>query len=246
MKSFKGNQGFTLVEIAIVMVIIGLLTGGILKGQELIRSAKVNKTIATVKSYFAAGYSFQNKYGFFPGDHPNAKTVLPGCEAATCYRGDGDGVIGIRLTYANYATIQMGLASIPSVETSMFWKHLTMADMITGIDPSADPISPEAGRTHPTSPFGGLFDVATIVPNLGTRDVGYGINFRLQGGVGGPTAANAFLSPAIAYEIDMKMDDGDPDRGVVNADLGGTNCDDGGVYQVTGDGRCVMFFSFSN
>lgn len=67
----QSQKGFTLVEIAIVLVIIGLLLGGVLKGQELINNAKVKSTQANVQSLTSAWYAYQDKTGAIPGDDPN-------------------------------------------------------------------------------------------------------------------------------------------------------------------------------
>src|SRR5256885_8774628 len=68
----KRMQGFTLVEIAIVLVIIGLLLGGILKGQEMITQAKIKNSIADFSGISAAYHGYQDRYRAIPGDDPNA------------------------------------------------------------------------------------------------------------------------------------------------------------------------------
>lgn len=67
----QSQKGFTLVEIAIVLVIIGLLLGGVLKGQELINNAKVKSTQVNIQSLTSAWYAYQDKTGAIPGDDPN-------------------------------------------------------------------------------------------------------------------------------------------------------------------------------
>jgi prepilin-type N-terminal cleavage/methylation domain-containing protein len=76
MKSVQANsqRGFTLVEIAIVLVIIGLLLGGILKGQEMITQAKIKNIVADFSGVSAAYYGYQDRYRAIPGDDPNAGT----------------------------------------------------------------------------------------------------------------------------------------------------------------------------
>src|SRR4051794_41514508 len=85
------NKGFTLVEIAIVLVIIGLLLGGILKGQEMITQAKIKNSIADFSGISAAYYGYQDRYRAIPGDDLNAATRWTTPTAATA--GNGNGVV---------------------------------------------------------------------------------------------------------------------------------------------------------
>ena len=90
MKFIQRNEGgFTLVEIAIVLVIIGLLLGGVLKGQGLIDSAKVKNIIQQSNSLSAAVNAYQDKFRALPGDDAQAKLHVPGAAA----NGNGDGQI---------------------------------------------------------------------------------------------------------------------------------------------------------
>ena len=85
----KSEAGFTLVEIAIVMVIIGLLIGGVLKGQAMIQNAKVKRVVKQADELRAAVMSFYDKYGVYPGDEN--MTAIP--SGGTDTEGDGDGQI---------------------------------------------------------------------------------------------------------------------------------------------------------
>ena len=76
-------RGFTLIEIAIVLVIIGLLLGGVLKGEELIRAARVRNLINEQQNIKAAFYGFQDRYRALPGDYGSAANNIS-CGATTC------------------------------------------------------------------------------------------------------------------------------------------------------------------
>jgi len=83
------RKGFTLIELSIVLVIIGLIVGGVLVGRDLIAAAKLRKDISTMEQLNTAVNTFRNKYNCLPGDCANATTFLSGA-----VNGNGDGVIG--------------------------------------------------------------------------------------------------------------------------------------------------------
>src|SRR2546428_11679083 len=87
------QQGFTLVEIAIVLVIIGLLLGGILKGQEMITQAKIKNVIADFSGVSAAYHGYQDRYRAIPGDDPNAATRWAALTNPAPVAGDGNGIV---------------------------------------------------------------------------------------------------------------------------------------------------------
>ncbi len=91
------QAGFTLIEIAIVLVVIGLLLGGVLKGQAMIENTKVKSLSNTARGLSAAIYAYQDKYKAYPGDDARAKTNLPGagpgCVAGDVDNGNGNGQI---------------------------------------------------------------------------------------------------------------------------------------------------------
>lgn len=104
------QKGFTLIEIAIVLVIIGLLLGGVLKGQELINSARVRSLNNSVDGITAAWFSFQDRYRAFPGDYTKATVNLK----AALKNGDGNGRV------------------LTTAERGQVWAHLEAAGYITG------------------------------------------------------------------------------------------------------------------
>ncbi|OGA70652.1 MAG: hypothetical protein A3G81_17780 [Betaproteobacteria bacterium RIFCSPLOWO2_12_FULL_65_14] len=132
------QKGFTLVEIAIVLVIIGLLLGGILKGQEMITQAKIKNVVADFTGVSAAYYGYQDRYRAIPGDDPNAASRW--AVAPPAVSGDGNGVVGG--TY-NEATDN-------TQESRKWWDHLRRAGFVSG-----------SGYTQPFNAVTGMIGVQT-------------------------------------------------------------------------------------
>jgi prepilin-type N-terminal cleavage/methylation domain-containing protein len=118
------TRGFTLVELAIVLVIIGIILGAVLKGQELIFNAKVKRLQSQIKELIAAFYTYYDKYGYYPGDDPTASLRWAGVEA-----GNGDGVI------------TLGYCDVATEESCLLWRHLRFANIISGDPNDANPAS---------------------------------------------------------------------------------------------------------
>lgn len=244
MKKRSNNSGFTLVELAIVMIIIGLLIGGILKGQELLISARVTSTISQTKNYAAAALTFKDTHNAWPGDMARANLLLPGCADAAnfCGSGDGNGYVG-RFDTTAFQANQAGVMTAPDVETSYFWKHLILSGLISDIRAISNPANPEWGQTHPANSLtGGGF---TVFSSMTNREAGRVLSLRLQKQPTGASSAiwgNA-LDPMTAHKIDSKMDDGLPDAGNVRADFESTGCKTAGTYTVATDSEaCIMYF----
>ena len=111
----KQQRGFTLVEIAIVLVIIGLLLGGVLKGQEMITSAKVRNLADQGSAIKTAFFAFQDRYRAIPGDYIVASQNINGV-AGGVNGGNGD---GNGLVFSNN-------------DRGLFWLHLSAAGFLTG------------------------------------------------------------------------------------------------------------------
>lgn len=114
LKRMKKQSGFTLVEIAIVLVIIGLLLGGVLKGQELINSAKVKNFATDFRNIPLFIYGYQDKFRALPGDDSRADTNVASSV------GDGDGVI------------EGAWNSAATTESTLFWQHVRAANLAAG------------------------------------------------------------------------------------------------------------------
>ena len=113
------QRGFTLIEIAIVLVIVGLLLGGVVKGQELISSARVRNMISQQDGIKAAFFGFQDRYRGLPGDYAAADTSI-NCGATPCLNGNGNGLIEAAAT-----------GSVVHEEI-LTWNHLTAAGFLNG------------------------------------------------------------------------------------------------------------------
>jgi prepilin-type N-terminal cleavage/methylation domain-containing protein len=149
------QSGFTLVEIAIVLVIIGLLLGGVLKGQELIFNSKVKATFNLSREMSAAVNSYIDRYGQLPGDDTQAATRFPAA-APLPVNGNGDGNIPWNGGCAN------GTNTFEQCEALY---ELRLAGFISG-----------SGLTSLRTPFGGQSELAGagyIVANMGNTTALY-------------------------------------------------------------------------
>ena len=234
MKHTFKQKGFTLVELAIVMTIIGLLIGGILKGQELMENARISATIAQVKSYEAATTTFRDSFNAFPGDMPSANLRVPNCPAACdpTAATAGNSIIGSPTWAATWAN-QVALTGMPLAgkavgdESGLYWMHLLQADLISGVTDAALRVLtvPAWGTTHPSAKAGGGFVVgfANGALPLGQPAGGVGpagtVLMMTTAAAVTPTTTIGIqvLSPARAAQIDRKMDDGQPTGGFVQA-----------------------------
>lgn len=182
------QTGFTLVEIAIVLVIIGLLLGGVLKGQELINSAKAKAVINDFRNTATMIAAYQDRFRALPGDDGAAATHLSGAIAATA-------------TTTNSGQIDGAWDSKTLTDESvLLWQHLRLANLASG-DTKAPTTESLASDWLPRDTEGGRIGVQSKVPFTGMT----GRLFVCQGNISG----------RIAQQVDSTMDDGKPDSGSV-------------------------------
>jgi len=153
----RKQSGFTLVEIAIVLIIIGVLIGGVLKSRDMITGASVSRIENNVADVSAAIIAYEDRYGELPGDDPAASTRFSGTWHATD-NGDGDGNISGGWNSTNNGN-----------ESRKIWKHLRGAGLIPG---PAD--NTNASFQQPSNTFSGLIGVGRNLYNLSGHNLVFG------------------------------------------------------------------------
>jgi prepilin-type N-terminal cleavage/methylation domain-containing protein len=191
------QRGFTLVEIAIVLVIIGLLLGGILKGQEMITQAKIKNVIADFSGISAAYHGYVDRYKKIPGDDPCAGTTNSAITVGNCgtttgrwtgaSHGDGNGIVA-----GKYNSVTN------TDESRLWWDHLRRAGFVSGV-----------GDQQP-------FNALTGQIGVQTGDTAGG---AALGGFAGIIICSANLPDKVAIAADTQMDDGVPNSGSVRGVL---------------------------
>lgn len=184
------QKGFTLVEIAIVLVIIGLLLGGILKGQEMIIQAKIKNAVADFSGISAAYYGYQDRYRAIPGDDPNAATRWAGAGS-----GDGNGVVAGKYNVSCPTTVDTATPST-TPESCLWWDDLRHSGFVAG-----------NGGRQPFNAFTGILGVET--------GDGSSPPATALGGFAGLIVCSANVPDKVAIAIDTQMDDGLIDKGTV-------------------------------
>lgn len=145
------QSGFTLVEIAIVLVIIGLLLGGVLKGQELIENAKIKNLRNDFQGVATAYYAYRDRYNAIPGDDVSATNAIRGWAGSAA--GDGSGVVGPVPGWATCLAATGG-------ENCLYWRHLRHAGFLSGAVNNADPQNAYGGATRAAQANGAFTGVA--------------------------------------------------------------------------------------
>jgi prepilin-type N-terminal cleavage/methylation domain-containing protein len=220
------HYGFSLVELSIVLVILGLLTGGILTGQNLIRAAELRSVTTEFQQFQTAINTFKGKYFALPGDISNATSfwgtagscpgthTTPSTDKKTC-NGNGNGLVS-----SNNA----------DNEQYRFWQHLANAELIegtyTGVRASSDNRDHTPNVNAPASKIQsagwgvGAEDVNTwgsCSTKLGLFCYDYTDGWLTFGGDDNSYMDDTALTAEELWNIDKKMDDGKPGRGKIHA-----------------------------
>jgi prepilin-type N-terminal cleavage/methylation domain-containing protein len=216
------RAAFSLIELSIVLVILGLLTGGILTGQNLIRAAELRSVITEFKTYQTSVMTFRDKYFAIPGDMRNATDfweAMTNCGAAspsgtdteTC-NGDGDG------------TIENAGSPEETGESFGFWQQLANAGLVegsyTGIAGAGNVMTAVPATNTPRSKMSnGTWLPRYLEPAWSGNTVEFNVlhlNFFVFGAARTNDWPNGgILQPEEAWNIDTKIDDGKPGRGRV-------------------------------
>ena len=191
------QRGFTLVELSIVLVIIGLIIGGVLTGQQIIQNARVTNAINSVQSYQAQFQTYAQNYGLMPGDDSSAPSRFPNSSLTKSDIGNGNGVI---------ATSNADSITTPANEHLLVWAHMRAAGLIK------NQVSKGSSAVQPPNPFNGIYSFQTgafdgvfvttvLCMNNVSSDAALAIDTRLDDGVinsGSIQSTSGLVSAAIA------------------------------------------------
>ena len=240
MQKNNRKSAFTLIELSIVLVIIGLIIGGVLVGQDLVNAATIRAQISQIYKYNTAVRTFQLKYGYLPGDIPDPAASAFGFIQRGQYRGEGDGN-GILegscwwFSCTSFYTIywpgyEMAPASTRPSETLVFWADLSKAGLIEGTFTYPQPWGGFPAASSSTSPsLNSYLPVSKIGSSVFVYVFNGGSNLLVQDGFNyfgiaqvtqlynssSSNNSSNGLTVNQAFNIDTKIDDGLPQSGNV-------------------------------
>lgn len=186
------NSGFTLIETAIVLIIVTLLMGAILKGQQLINIAKEKQLEADFNNIPLMIYSYQDKFKAVPGDDKNAVLHFSG-NTDSVKNGDGEGLIT-----GNWFDFN------PANDNTIIWQHLRLAGLMSG---ETDMYSPDY---LPKSSLGKAIDIHSGSDDPNTSPI---LNANGNALKGTYVICSRGISGDLAISMDIRLDDGNPSSG---------------------------------
>ena len=199
MRKLQKQNGFTLIEIAIVLVIIGLLLGGVLKGQELINSAKVKNLATDFRNIPVYIYGYQDKFKALPGDDANVVAHLGTQGIQAIIQPGSTPSAGNGLIEGNWNSIT------PTDESYLFWQHIRLAGLAPG---STDTTKPEYIPRNAVGGQIGVTNAAATPPITGLK--------------GSYIICSDGISGKFAKQLDTTMDDGNTATGSMMVTAAGT------------------------
>jgi hypothetical protein len=195
MEVITAQRGFTLLEIVVFVLMVGLILAGVLKGQEMITSAKVKRVAGQLDEIRAAYFGFQDRFEALPGDYADPLRALD-CGGMACLKGNGDSRI---------RADELPLAGSQRHEDLLVWSHLASSGLLKGDYRMVDG---ESTATDANSPKNAYSVYVQLV-----FDGQYGLSG------GGAVRHNLKTGPQIPVEVlaelDRKTDDGKPYKGSV-------------------------------
>lgn len=230
----RSKAGFSLVELSIVLVILGLLVGGILAGQSLIRAAELRAVSSEKDRFTTALGAFRDKYFALPGDFSKATDF----GWANGGNGNGNGMIEASATAAQN-------------EASTFWTHLSSAGLIEGNFTNVPNTTAFTLGTHNprskinTAGWNVLYLGNIVAANTDHFPGTYGnaLFFGANGAAGAYSLPGEVIKPEEAWNLDTKVDDGRPDLGGVLTMESDTTCGTTAGYVLTQTGNtCALIF----
>lgn len=226
-RTHHSDAGFSLVEIAIVLVIMGILIAGVLKGQELIESARLRQVVTQVQGYQIATTTFIDRYNALPGDFSKASLHIDSS------LGDGPGL-----------GVLHGEGLDPRGSAFQFWAHLAVGGLISPPGKLEEIRSPQFGQGAPSTPMGGGITVEQN-PEASLHGVWF-----IVGNPHGHSGKGALFTPRQALRILSKVDTADPLTGSVQArdgaNVGRHHCinSQNGLDLSHDQITCTLYFKF--
>ncbi len=209
------KSAFTLIELSIVLVIIGLVVGGVLVGKDLIHAAEIRSSISQKEQLNLAANSFRLKYDYLPGDMPNSVAAQLGIYALGTHTGGNGDMVIRQLHYSggNYnigcLVVYIDPADVVDVEDVVFWRHLFDVGMVSHYTNPADGYNTAISNVLIPSKIGKSLYFRACEPYWLTE------NYFQMLAVKADKTIPAEFDAVDAYDIDSKLDDGFPNTGAV-------------------------------